>query len=268
MALVTPGRVTPYTAEIIDQVDERLDLHGLQAIQLRHGSDEKSAQQAEDLLRNRLADAAVIVHAELLGASRLARIGTDLPLLTVTLRTTPGPYDMVRLHMVRASRIATQYLLDQGARRPLFLRFGAGQIRDRQFLKMVAAANVTGTVQVIDTPPAASTIEPLLHRTAIDILEAPASRRPDAILATADQVAITLVRAAQLLKIDVPGELMIMGMGNIPEAREVTPALTTVGCENPDYRPAIDHLLARIDDPSLPPQVFDLPWGLIRRGTA
>ena len=62
--------------------------------------------------------------------------------------------------------------------------------------------------------------------------------RPTAIFAANDAMAVGALLALHEAKVDVPGEMSIIGFDDIPIARYVTPALTTV-------RVAIDMLGAR-----------------------
>ncbi len=54
------------------------------------------------------------------------------------------------------------------------------------------------------------------------------SPAPTAILASSDAVAAGLIRAASAKGVAVPGALSVIGFGDTPLARELTPALTTV----------------------------------------
>jgi len=55
-----------------------------------------------------------------------------------------------------------------------------------------------------------------------------AARDATAVFVSNDQMAIGLLHAAHELGIDVPGELSVVGFDDIPEARHVTPPLTSV----------------------------------------
>jgi DNA-binding LacI/PurR family transcriptional regulator len=51
---------------------------------------------------------------------------------------------------------------------------------------------------------------------------------PTAILAMSDLLAIGVIRAAQRLGLDVPGDLSVIGFDDVPLARDLNPPLTTV----------------------------------------
>jgi LacI family transcriptional regulator len=60
------------------------------------------------------------------------------------------------------------------------------------------------------------------------LLDRPLSERATAILATDDEIAAGALLAARDLRIPVPGELSIVGFGDMPIASQVWPTLTTI----------------------------------------
>lgn len=144
--------LNPWALDVITQVEEVADLHGMGVVILRYGTDGRSVDRAEELLGDGIADASVILFTQAFGSARLKRIG-DLRLPT--------------------------------------LAFGAS------------------------AP----------HRF-VDVLT--------------------------------------QHEGGL----QVSPQLTTIGCEDVDYRPAIERLVCRILAPSLAPTSISMRWELIRRGTA
>jgi LacI family transcriptional regulator len=63
---------------------------------------------------------------------------------------------------------------------------------------------------------------------AAELLGPPAGRRPTALLAANDLMAVGCLRHALALGLDVPGELGIVGYDDVPLASLVTPPLTTI----------------------------------------
>jgi LacI family transcriptional regulator len=59
-----------------------------------------------------------------------------------------------------------------------------------------------------------------------ELLESP--RRPTAIFAASDGMALKVLEVARQLGLDVPGDLSIVGFDNVPESASATPALTTI----------------------------------------
>ncbi len=92
--------------------------------------------------------------------------------------------------------------------------------------------------------------------------------RPTALYCTTDFAAIAAVRAAHRLRIDVPRDLAVVGVGNTPEGEHLDPSLSTVGPVG------FNEALARIivgrltDREGAPGEVFDFPWQLIVRDSS
>ncbi len=93
------------------------------------------------------------------------------------------------------------------------------------------------------------------------------ARRPTAILAQNDATAIEILRKAWELGIRVPGELSVIGMGNIPMAGSCTPGLTTVDnfAEIPVAEIILAHLFDRLANPELPLRKYLARPKLIKR---
>jgi LacI family transcriptional regulator len=101
------------------------------------------------------------------------------------------------------------------------------------------------------------------YRAAMTLLTRP--DRPTALYCTTDFAAIAAVRAAHRLRIDVPRELAIVGVGNTPEGEHLDPSLSTVGPV--DFNESLARIIvSRLTDrEGAPGEVFDFPWELIVR---
>ncbi|QNE21284.1 hypothetical protein F1D05_29435 [Kribbella qitaiheensis] len=89
--------------------------------------------------------------------------------------------------------------------------------------------------------------------------------RPTALYCTTDFAAIAAIRVAHRLRLDVPGDLAVIGVGNTPEGEHYDPSLSTVGPVG--FNEAlgqiiVDRLTTR---ESAAGKVFDFPWQLIVR---
>ncbi|RAN78080.1 hypothetical protein B5P43_17625 [Bacillus sp. SRB_336] len=90
---------------------------------------------------------------------------------------------------------------------------------------------------------------------------------PTALFATSDFVAIAAVHAAQRLRLDVPGDVAVVGIGNTLQGETMAPSLTSVGPVG-FFGGLADFLVDRAMDPSGPPQVLEFPWQLFVRDSA
>ncbi len=90
---------------------------------------------------------------------------------------------------------------------------------------------------------------------------------PTAIFAQSDTQAVGVLRAARERGLTVPGDLAVVGFDDVEVAEYV--GLTTVRQPLEESgRVAVELLLARLADPTRPPQRVQLPLTLIRRETA
>jgi DNA-binding LacI/PurR family transcriptional regulator len=168
----------------------------------------------------------------------------------------------------RGAREAIRYLIGLGHRRIGFItgreRVGATYERLAGYREAMAAAG-------LEVRPAdivhGDFLEARGHAAGHELLERP--DRPTAIFASSDMAAFGVLRAAEDLRIDVPGRLSVVGFDDIPEAARVTPALTTVRQPLREMgRVAVNQLLARLGEPGRQPSRVVLDTELIIRGSA
>lgn len=163
---------------------------------------------------------------------------------------------------------AVDHLVGLGHRRigcliePLEYSIGAG--RYESFLRAMGSAGLTATDHHIapsgfrdDTAFAAA--GQLLDR----------RDRPTALIAANDLLALGAMRAAAARRIDVPGDLSIIGFDDIDAASFSTPPLTTLRHrEGAIGRELVNRLLATLDEPDLVDEVLLRPELVVRGTTA
>lgn len=91
-------------------------------------------------------------------------------------------------------------------------------------------------------------------------------RRPTAIFAANDVMALAVMSAASARGLAIPGDLSVIGFDNVPESALATPPLTTV--EQPIRQMGVEAvriLHALLEDPTRPPERVVLPTRLIVR---
>lgn len=104
------------------------------------------------------------------------------------------------------------------------------------------------------------------YRAGLDLLQRP--DRPTAIFAANDVMALGVMRSAHELGIHVPSQLSLVGFDDIPEARLLTPALTTVRQPLAEIgRLATQLLVDGMEQGAMHPRVFELPTELKIRQT-
>jgi LacI family transcriptional regulator len=90
---------------------------------------------------------------------------------------------------------------------------------------------------------------------------------PTAVYATSDFAAMAAIHAAQRMRLNVPEDLAVIGVGNTPQGELMSPSLSTVGPVDFFDRLAA-FLLQRATNPGGPPQILEFPWQLFLRESA
>jgi len=103
------------------------------------------------------------------------------------------------------------------------------------------------------------------YEAAVTLLDQPDP--PTAIFATSDFVAIAAIHAAQRLRLDVPGDVAVVGVGNTLQGEAMAPSLTSVGPAG-FFDGLARFLVDRAHDPAAAVQVLEFPWQLFVRDSA
>lgn len=261
----------PWALGLITQIEEVAAAHGLGVVIQRYGHVAHAADLIETSLLEGLADAAVVVGARSFGSGRLYRIGRRIPLLAVHHSYRPRGFDVMVQQEPAAVRAAAEHLVRLGVKRPAFLDVpdtGDHPRRDAFVETFLEHGYRPGSITVVQDRENAFTGFLDSRHLATDLLTRAPGRRPDAIMANSDRAAIATMWAAMQLGISIPQELKVIGAGNIPEGADLRPALTTVGSAVEEFRPAVERLIERIDDPGMRTGTLKVPWRLILRDSA
>jgi LacI family transcriptional regulator len=163
---------------------------------------------------------------------------------------------------------AMQYLVAQGHRRIGYihgdLRYASAQTRLESYKRVLSANGLSLDDRLIrgrswTSADAAAAMRDLLS------LDEP----PTAIFAASDELARSAINVLREQSLRVPHDMAVVGFDDMPLAREMTPALTTVRIPMLEMgRTAADLLLQQIDQPDIPTESVVMQTELIRRGTA
>lgn len=103
------------------------------------------------------------------------------------------------------------------------------------------------------------------YEAAVSLLSQPDP--PTAIFATSDFVAMAAINAAQRMRLSVPDDLAVVGVGNTLQGEAMEPSLTSVGPVD-FFNSLAKFLVERASDESAPHQVLEFPWQLFARDSA
>ncbi|WP_328817002.1 LacI family DNA-binding transcriptional regulator [Nonomuraea cypriaca] len=259
----------PTDERLATDLHEMADARGYSVITLAVYS-EARANAAIDVLRGGIADGALInvVGGHLTQDLLSGLATTGLPMVVLSNEIGLDGCDVVRTPETEACMEAVEHLLAEGRRRIAFLAHRHELYRDPpvgRLLGYLKALDRYGVDQRIITSGADDRVA--AYRTATELLRAP--DRPDAIFAASDRAAISAIWAARDAGLSVPGDVAIVGVGNIEEGLITNPPLSTVGPLRDDHVDVVRLLFDRLQaKEALPAREIVRTWTLLRRGSS
>jgi DNA-binding LacI/PurR family transcriptional regulator len=256
----------PFYTELMQEAVSQAAARGLRLLMLSAGTGPMEEYTAQALLQYQV-DGCLITSAQL--SSRAAHICAAHNVPVVMVNRVP------RLH---ASAIACDnfqggqdmaaFLLAGGHRRFAVIRGNPDSStsieRERGFAERLAAKGIVVDLRI----DGASTYDGGFSAGRL-FAEMPVDRRPDAIFAVADIMAMGVIDAFRIAGITVPRDVSVVGFDGIAAAARPVYALTTVAqpLANMVAR-GFDLLSARIGGASIPDEVVLLRGELVIRGSA
>lgn len=228
VALVHAGKTgrrqpSPHDSIFVDEVERRLTTAG-RYLMIRSADD--VALTATELRSWRI-DGAIILGTFASDADEVQQ-ELAMPLVFVDNYSTSSQIQRVGIDDYTGGLLAGRHLLASGHRRLALVAPGVDQpgVIHQRYAGFCAAAEEAGLgrdrLTLIDCEPFFD------DGLALGARLAAAGNRPTGIFATADVIAIGLLKGLVEGGIAVPGEVSLVGFDDLPEARYVSPSLTTV----------------------------------------
>jgi LacI family repressor for deo operon, udp, cdd, tsx, nupC, and nupG len=227
LGLLVPELTDPHYPQIASGVEDSALAAGLAVLICNTlGSPERLADYLR-LLHLRHVDAVVLCGGSTLGRDELATLeASKTPVVLIGRPTEPSrlPYDSI--DNSGAARAATEHLLEDGRERVAHLAGPSTQttMRDRAagYRSTMLSSRLTPHVVETDGSPEDGL------RLAGALLREPSRRRPEAIFAATDRLALAVLAAATDLGLRVPQQLAVVGFDDLPLAPYFRPALSSV----------------------------------------
>jgi LacI family gluconate utilization system Gnt-I transcriptional repressor len=265
VAAIVPTVTNSIFVETIQSLTDRLGEAGYQVLL---GLSGYSVSREEELLAailGRRPDAVFLTGITHSAESRRRLLAAKIPIVEAW-DLTATPIDMlVGFSHEKVGQVVAEYLLGKGYR-----RFGLAWAADeRAALRRQALLSVLAKLGITNVPasitPVPSTLQ--LGREALArLLEG--EIRPDVVVCSSDALAQGVLTEALSRGLSVPGDLAIMGFGDLDFAAHTFPALSTVRIDRSTIgRLAADALLARIEGHAPINQVIDVGFQLIERSS-
>ncbi|GAA4978507.1 LacI family DNA-binding transcriptional regulator [Kineococcus glutinatus] len=270
LALAVPELRLPYFAELADEVIRAADRRGMAVIVEQTNLDR---QREVDLLtspRLRMVDGLLFSPLEM-GAGDERFLEVDTPLVLLGERLFHPGVDHVTMRNVEGARAATEYLLARGRRRIAVVGVHPGEVigsaglRLRGYLEALAAAGVPVDERLLG-------VAGLWHLRQGDeamrsLLQSGVAF--DGVFAFNDTLALGAMHALHLAGVRVPEDVAVVGFDNSDEGLYSSPSLTTIDPGRGEIAErAVDLLLRRIADRSVPPQRLEAGFRLVERSSA
>ncbi|SIM65370.1 LacI family DNA-binding transcriptional regulator [Micromonospora cremea] len=268
LALVLPDSDVPYADDLAREVVRAARSRGYRVVIEQMGPDDERPAPSLSAARTMPVDG-VLVSAPVAPAELVEALpATGRPVVLVGGEARDGRCDQVSVDVARAAEDATAHLLRAGRRRiaaiGAYPTESAAVPRSRtagyyRALREAGVAPVPGHLL-----PAGHHRRADGYRAARALLARPG--RPDAIFCYSDPLAIGAMRAAFDAGLRVPGDVAVIGIGDIEEGRYSRPTLSTVSVDTGFLaREAVARVTTRIDQPDAAVAMVTAPHTVLPR---
>ena len=263
VAAVVPTISGPVFLETVQSLTEALAERGYQLMLGQAGYTGNREDALLEAIIGRRPDGIVLTGILHSAEGRKRLLASGIPVVE-TWDLTPTPIDMlVGFSHVEVGRAVAQFLHAQGRRR-LAAVSGDDERAKRRFDAFQAAARALGLpeVQVVFVP-APTTLR--RGRDALAELLA-AAGGIDAVFCSSDLLALGVLTEARVRGLQVPGQLAVVGFGDLEFAKDVAPALTTVHIKGAAIgRQAAQFIVERAEGRPVDPRIIDIGFSIVER---
>ncbi|MFV0633941.1 LacI family DNA-binding transcriptional regulator [Demequina sp.] len=248
IGLALPELSLPYFAELADSVIRAAEARGLVVLIEQTGADRQHEFDVLTSERRQLTDG-LIFSPLALGPDDAAALAVNYPLVVLGERIFGGDWDHVTMNNVDGSRAATQHLIDKGRRRIAVIGAHAGETMGSAALRVLGYQTALAA-NGIPFDPELVVEGGLWHRATgaecvAHLLDS--GIEVDAIFGLNDALALGALHALHARRIDVPGQIAVVGFDDIEDASYSAPTLTSISPGREQIAAtAIDVLIDRI----------------------
>lgn len=264
VAAVFPQISNTLFADTIQAFTDRLREEGYQVL-LGLSSYERREDELIAGILGRQPDGILLTGVSHAPETRRRLIASHIPVVE-TWDLTRTPIDMlVGFSHEKVGAAMARHLLAKGRRRigMLWSTDARAEMRRQGFLSVLAEKRMVPVAEILGPAPAT------FHRGREGLAELLASgAKPDAVACSSDPLAQGAIAEAQDRGRRIPGDIAVMGFGNLDFAAHTTPALTTVGIDRARIgRLAAEALLARMAGRESPGKIVDVGFELLERAS-
>lgn len=267
VAAVLPTLVGPVFQETVRALNQALDERGYQLMIGQSGYDASREDLLLDAVIRRRPDGIVLTGIMHSVEGRRQLLAAGIPVVE-TWDLTPTPIDMlVGFSHERIGEAVCHFLYSQGYRHPLLLSADDERARRRMdgFRRMAQALGLEAEVPTLLVP-APTTLGSGRSGLAEVLRTHP---QTDALFCSSDMLALGVLIEAQTRGMDVPGQLGVIGLGDLDFAASLQPALTTVRINGTRIgRMAAQFIVDRAEGRPVSEPIVDIGFEIITRASA
>lgn len=265
LGLILPDSANPFFAEIARAIEDTAFFNGYNVI-LGNSENELTKEQVYvDVLVNKQVDGLIFVATGDHSPSLEQLVNDGLPVVVVDRRLSNLEVDTVLTDNLQGGLTATRHLLDLGHRRIACITGPSNLTPSAERVIGYRQALEERSLPVDETLIRKGDFHPHSGYLAVAQL-IQSNPRPTAFFICNDMMAIGALRALVEARLQVPQDCSLVGFDDIELASYVTPPLTTIRQDkNAMAEAAVQLLLERIAEPSLPARTRILPTRLVER---
>lgn len=266
VAAVLPSLVGPVFQETIRALNEALDAQGYQLMIGQSGYDASREDALLDAIIRRRPDGIVLTGIMHSAQGRRQLLASGIPVVE-TWDLTPTPIDMlVGFSHEQIGQSVCHFLHSRGYRHPALISAGDDRAR-RRIDGFEGMRRTLG----LDKAPTHFVPAPTTLGSGRAGLAAVLDAHPqtDAVFCSSDMLALGVLIEAQTRGLAVPGNLGVMGFGDLELAASLQPALTTVRIDGTRIgRTAAQFIVDRAEGRSVDEPIVDIGFEIIERASA
>lgn len=268
VALIVPTVANPIFAETVRAITDTLEQAGYQTLLGLSGYSEEQEQDLLEAILCRRPDGIILTGLNHTTISRTRLKAAAIPIVE-TWDLGNNPLDaLVGFSHFDVGRAVAEYLLNQGHRRFVAISADDQRAEDRLtgFIEALSKAGLKPeAVEQLETPARFSQGRQAFAR----LLDR--GIRAEAVYCSSDTLAQGVMTEARARGIDIPGDMALMGFGDLDFAAHTLPTLSSVQINGAEigYQ-AAQHLLQTMtaEHPSSGPVTIDVGFQIVKRDSA
>jgi LacI family repressor for deo operon, udp, cdd, tsx, nupC, and nupG len=262
--VLLPDLKNPFFSEVIRGMEDVAAREGYHLFLGNTNNDVEREREYIKMLNEQMADGLILTTARI-GKDDILQLSEKKPLVLACEYLEGTDIPCVSIDNIGSARRATNHLISLGHKRIAHLSGPINVVlcRDRMngYLQALHSKGIPVDESLMEAGDFSIDSGYLLTRKLLSL-----ERRPTAIFAANDEMAIGAIKAVKEAKLSVPEDVAIVGFDNIPISTIIEPALTTIS--QPKYiigKTAMEMVLNLIKKVPIPRHQMVLPEELIIR---